>query len=240
MMKEPNELADDRAKGGRKQLSGRARRSGTVPAVLRAFLAVALGASGLLGVLAAGAQPAGASTSGADGFTWASPVNAFTISGSSQVMTAGSCPTQNLCVAGDNLGDISTSTNPTGGTTKWSSLASIQKSGTQDVITSISCPSTSFCAAVDAGGDLHTSTNPAGGASTWNNSAQPEQIDSSSGGLTSISCPTANLCVAVDQAGNVLTSTNPTGGTTKWSSPVSIDSSASNGIDSVSCPTTTL
>ena len=62
--------------------------------------------------------------------------------------------------------------------------------------------------------------------------------------LVAVSCPSASLCVAIDAAGEVVTSTEPTAHGTHWrvstplpGLPVGPDP---NGLNAISCPSTTL
>jgi hypothetical protein len=136
-----------------------------------------------------------------------------------------SCPSQKLCVAVANGGEITTSTTPAvfG---SWTAT-SVEHEGE---ITGISCLTVSFCVATDIAGDVLTSTNPTGGPSAWTIS----HIDTGQF-LWAVSCPSTELCVVSDTGGNVLTSTTPTGGVSAWSKPVLADSHAE--MEHVSCPT---
>lgn len=140
------------------------------------------------------------------------------------------CPSANLCVGGDSLGNIVTSTKPTGGSSAWH----ITATGDTAEILSISCPSPSFCAAGDLNGNVLTSSNPAGGASAWHmaSAVSPGPIDG-------LSCPDASLCVALDSyyLNDVLTSTDPDGGASAWHT-VSLGTRAFGG--TVSCPDSSL
>ncbi len=139
-----------------------------------------------------------------------------------------SCPSINLCVAGDQTGDVVTSINPGGGANTWT-VTSID--GEND-IEGLSCPSTGLCVAVDSNGSILTSTNPTGGAGAWN------KIDvDGTNELSDVTCPSTKLCVAVGGAGNILTSTNPAGGTTAWTM---INVPGITALNGVSCPSTLL
>jgi hypothetical protein len=150
-------------------------------------------------------------------------------------LTAVSCPSESLCVAGDVAGNILSSTNPTGGLTAWSSAAV----SPQQSIQSVSCPSISLCVAVGYIGNVLTSTDPTGGASGWTKTT----IDQGSF-FDTVSCPAVSLCVAggggtsIDGEATILTSTNPTGGASSWSSaPVA---SGNEIVNAVSCPSDSL
>jgi hypothetical protein len=150
-------------------------------------------------------------------------------------LSAISCPNLQLCVAGDQSGDVVTSTKPPSGS--WSAAAKVDTAGP---ITGLSCPTTTFCGAVDQAGAFIWSTTPTRGTKHW---SHPVRIDSTMAvgggyaGLVAISCPSAKLCVAVDNASssNVLYSSNPTGGKAAWNT-VKLEGPAT----SVDCPTTTL
>ena len=134
------------------------------------------------------------------------------------------CPSVSLCVGG-GIGDVITSTDPTGGSATWKRV----DADPQNSISRVSCPSTSLCVAIDASGNVLTSTDPTGGPSAWEVGQlhDPNQIDG-------LSCPSEGLCVADDIKGNVLTSTNPAGGAATWSAPVNVDPNA--GLYAISCP----
>ena len=145
------------------------------------------------------------------------------------MLTALSCPSASLCVAGDRNRDIITSTDPLHG--HWRVVDTGIDTGFVG-ITAVSCPTTRLCAAADGSGHLITSTNPTGDASSWR-----VQI-TSPGGLYGISCPSAALCVAVGSSA-VWWSTNPTGGAAGWHSAV-VDSNGIGSMDAVTCPSTSL
>jgi hypothetical protein len=141
-----------------------------------------------------------------------------------------SCPSVSLCVATDNVGNLVSTTAPSGGREAWS-IANVDG---QIEVHSVSCPSPSLCVAVDQHGNVLTSSNPTGGAGAWT----VTHVDSISG-LYAISCPSTSLCVATDQVGNLLTSTNPTGGAAAWTvTHVAGSSFAGGGV--LSCPTASL
>jgi hypothetical protein len=143
-------------------------------------------------------------------------------------LTAISCPSASLCVAGDLAGNILTSTNPTGGPSPWNSAAVSPIGG-------VSCPSVSLCVAV-SGNHVLTATDPTGGASAWTKT----KIDTgTTNELNAVSCPSVSLCVAVDENGNIVTSTDPTGGASAWTK-TKIDTATSNQLKAVSCPSVSL
>ncbi len=143
-----------------------------------------------------------------------------------------SCPSSSLCVAGDNVGDILSSTDPTGGASAWNIT---NPSGTPGSITDSSCASTSLCV-VPRDGDVLTSTNPAGGASAWTSTPFPPLSPASA-----ISCPSNSLCVAGDDTNDIITSTNPTANA--WTGTRLATPPGQTGglfITSVSCPSISL
>ena len=72
-------------------------------------------------------------------------------------LTEISCPTVSFCAALDSVGDVVTSTDPTGPTSAWhvAKLPSNRLWG-------LSCPTSSFCVAADYQGNVFTSTDPDG------------------------------------------------------------------------------
>ena len=139
-----------------------------------------------------------------------------------------SCPSASLCVAGDDAGNILSSTNPTGGADAWNSAG-------VSSIRGVSCPSTSLCAAVDWS-NLLTATDPSGGASAWTTAAIAGYPS-----LSVISCPSVSLCVAGGGGPTILTiltSTDPIGGASAWTSAsIPFDRGT---LDGVSCPSVSL
>jgi hypothetical protein len=152
----------------------------------------------------------------------------------SQPLTAMSCPSVSLCVAGDQAGNILGSINPTGGPTAWSSTAVLSN----ESIFGVSCASVSLCVAV-GGKDVLIATAPAGGASAWTKTTpDPGSY------LYGISCPSISLCVvggggaSIHGGPTILTSTDPTGGASSWSS---VRVASGDGIvKAVSCPSVSL
>jgi hypothetical protein len=184
----------------------------------------------LIGLLMLLSLPAAAS---AASFTWNKAIRLEPVTDGG--LDAVSCPNLQLCVAGDQSGDVLTSTTPTKG--GWSAAAKVDHAG---AITAISCPTTTFCAAVDQAGALITSTSPTKGAKYWSHPVRVDPSTSVGGGyagLEAISCPSAALCVAVDNAANsnVVYSTDPTGGKAAWKT-VGLEGPAT----SVDCPTASL
>jgi hypothetical protein len=115
-------------------------------------------------------------------------------------------------VAVDEVGNLLTSTNPTGGVGSWQSIRLPQVSRRTNGFRGVSCPTASFCVANSAG-RFATSTNPAGGAGAWNVHPDP---GSSFFGL--ITCASASLCIATNGPNELLVSVNPMAPTPSWSS----------------------
>lgn len=147
---------------------------------------------------------------------WSAPVQVdHEAPGFDGLLVSISCPSASFCVASDSLGDVLTSTDPTGGYFAWHS-AHVDSSAL-----SMSCPSVSLCVAGDDAGNLLTSTNPGGGAGAWNSThvastAIGGGICQNEDACQGVSCPTVSLCIAVDGSGDVLSSTDPTGGSSAW------------------------
>ncbi len=79
-----------------------------------------------------------------------------------------------LCVAvcrHTNLGEVFTSTEPTGGANAWTKT--FDPGGS---LYAVSCPAVSFCVGADGAGDVVSSTDPAGGASTWAHATLSERL----------------------------------------------------------------
>ncbi|HXA55221.1 MAG TPA: hypothetical protein VNV37_10165 [Solirubrobacteraceae bacterium] len=133
------------------------------------------------------------------------------------------CPSTELCVAVDNVGDVLSTTNPTGGTAAWRSARVAED------FTAVACPSTELCVAI-GGHTIATSTDPTGGAAAWS-------IVHVGRELAALSCASARLCVATNEhGGDVWTSTDPAGGAGAWSE-ATVEERALSGI---SCPSVKL
>ena len=171
-----------------------------------------------------------AASSGAT-FRWSSPT---TIDGAPftqpHAVTAASCPTASLCVAGDDHGDILTSSAPNGGPTGWHSIRQVDP---PSPFTAISCPSQSLCVAVSQSGDVAFSRHPAGGAGAWrviHGVAGPSEP------LLGVSCASVSLCVAIDDRGGVVASTHPTAGRHAWKRTSVIPARRSDPLTGIACP----
>ncbi len=119
-------------------------------------------------------------------------------------LSALSCPSVSLCVAGDWDGDVVTSTDPTGGSGAWTAAyVDTDQEGAHDgavqaIIGNISCVSAALCAASDGTGGVVTSSDPTRGASAWRLSrAAPVTDGQGGGGFWSLSCPSAWLCASL-------------------------------------------
>ncbi len=126
-------------------------------------------------------------------------------------LTAVSCPSERLCVAVDDRGNVLTSTDPTGGPRTWAKRHVDRRGGR---LTAVSCPSASLCVAVDVHGNALASTEPAR-PGTWIANYVDRGADHITGrqtSLTGVSCPSLSLCVVVDSAGNVVTGSAPATG----------------------------
>jgi hypothetical protein len=132
-----------------------------------------------------------------------------------------SCPSNTMCVAVGEHGQMLVSTDPAGGAGAWRQ-SEVDEGHT---LFGVSCPSTELCVAVDSAGDVLTSADPGGGAGAWSAAHLVEQV------LRAVSCASESLCVAVDQAGDVVASKHPTAGVSAWT----VSSVASTPLLGVSC-----
>lgn len=127
-----------------------------------------------------------------------------------------SCPTTHLCVAVTTLGQIYSTTNPTGPASSWN-VTEPPSEGGHTHLYGVSCPTASLCVAVSGrkpnSGKVFTSTDPTGGPEAWHLTDLGESYD-----LRAISCSSPNLCVAAGANGELVVSTNPTGGVSAWTS----------------------
>lgn len=136
-------------------------------------------------------------------------------------LTGVSCPSVSLCVAVDAVGNVVTSTTPTGGASAWTvtyvdngiDYECYHYGGSgpmcQPVLVGVSCASGSLCVAIDTAGNVISSSNPTGGKSAWSG-ASPYSSVPGAYSFNGVACPSVSLCVAVDgYAGEVVT-WNPT------------------------------
>ena len=145
------------------------------------------------------------------------------------MLTALSCPSASLCVAGDNAGNILTASDPVAGPGAWSIAVADQGQG----IVGVSCPSVSMCVAADGAGNIFVSSDPTGGES-----ARSRTKTAGSGVLESVSCASVTLCVAVGDGPMMFTSSDPSGGPSAWSS-ARVGSGGDRAL-AVSCPSVSL
>jgi hypothetical protein len=119
------------------------------------------------------------------------------------------CPTDTLCVATDDGGNILWSTDPTGGARAWHlvhlNLGYPLGRSAEGSADQIECPSVAECIAFSSYfGEVVSATHPTGGASAWTVTEADPGAD-----LTSLSCPSASLCIAGDANGHVVVGTGP-------------------------------
>jgi hypothetical protein len=120
-----------------------------------------------------------------------------------------SCPSELLCVMGDDGGNVVTSTNPTGDASGWTVTHIGTGSGTENL--GVSCAS-SLCVAADGLGYVFTSTNPTGGPGAWTATNL-----GAGDAISAVSCPTASFCLGAGGGyGTVTWTTDPTGGAGAW------------------------
>jgi hypothetical protein len=140
-------------------------------------------------------------------------------------MTAISCPTTALCVAGDQSGHILVSTAPTGGRSAWTRLS--LAAGTTR-IEGVSCPTAALCVAVASDGKAYWSSDPTGGVAAWHAASL------SAFTISGISCGSANLCVAVGGGAAYIT-TDPMSPASVWTGhPLSSGTTLLQGVSCVS------
>jgi hypothetical protein len=130
-------------------------------------------------------------------------------------ITAVSCVSTTLCVAGGGEGELLTTTDPTAVAPTWT-LVPLNQTAPVGYITSISCPSTTSCVATDQKGNVLISGDPSGGPSAWSVTRVDLAAQAIGPSLSGVSC-VSELCVAVDNFGGAFASTNPLGGTGAWS-----------------------
>ena len=157
------------------------------------------------------------------------------LAGVAQTLVGISCPTETLCVAVDENGYVTESTNPAAGkAATWTPYRVDPDTGYPPdyQLTAVSCAVSgqqTLCAAIDQGGRVWTSTDPAGGASTWH---AHQLIDSY--GLRKVACPSVSFCV-VAGAGMVYSSGDPADGTNATWTGQAVDAA-----EMLSCPTTSV
>jgi hypothetical protein len=134
-----------------------------------------------------------------------------------------SCPTAHFCAAVDDIGNVFTTTNPTGGKSAWH--------GTEidDIeLLAVGCSGPSLCAALDYYGNAFTSKAPSSGI--WHRAALTTQ---SGAEFYGVSCAGSSLCVGVEAGGTIYRTNNPGAVTPKWRK-----TKVGRGAwDDVNCPT---
>ena len=141
-------------------------------------------------------------------------------------LTAVSCLTGTLCVAGGPEDLLFASAGPVGAA--WHEISGPSFGMTAGTIAGVACASASACIAVDGAGNVLSSSAP---TSAW----ELAHVDAHP--LTAAACPSASLCVTVDDVGDVLTSNNPAGGAAAWAT-APID--PGHGLSGVACPSAEL
>lgn len=117
-----------------------------------------------------------------------------------------SCPTTTFCAAVDDIGNVFTTTHPTGGKAQW------HKRQVDNIeMLTIDCASATMCAALDYYGNALTSSNPAAGP--WSS----VKISATNGAAYySVSCPSKSLCAAVESDGKIAYTTSPGAAAPTW------------------------
>jgi hypothetical protein len=133
-----------------------------------------------------------------------------------------SCPTANFCAAVDDIGNVFTTSNPTGGKAAWhgAEIDNIE-------LLQVGCSGPHLCAALDYYGNALTSTAPLSGV--WHSA---HLTDHSGAAFYGVSCAGSSLCVGVEASGTIYRTTNPGAATPKWHK-----SHATGSWNSVACPT---
>jgi hypothetical protein len=116
-----------------------------------------------------------------------------------------SCASAHFCAVVDDIGNVFTTTHPTGSKSAWTgeSVDSIE-------LNEISCASSHLCAAVDYYGRTLVSGTPVA-ANTWHISGVPSGANGS--GLPGVSCVGTALCVTALDAGVLEVATHPASAT---------------------------
>jgi len=128
-----------------------------------------------------------------------------------------SCPSAQLCVSGDELGNLLVATDPSSGA--WHQI----DGGGSVQITDSACPSPTLCLAVDDNGDALSSTNPTGGAEDWtftNIAPFPQGEETAANAFFAVSCPGRSFCAIAANKGQIFTSQNPFAVTTTEVAPI--------------------
>jgi hypothetical protein len=173
-------------------------------------------ASGTQNLIAASTDPTGGPGAWATAYVgegrFESPSGTPAIS--SRQIQGISCPTTKLCVAVTTLGQVYSSTDPTGPASAWNDTE-LKPTGTNIHLYGVSCPTESFCVTVSGrrvnAGKIFTSTNPTGGPGAWQETDLGEGFD-----FRAVSCSSPTFCVAAGANGELVASRNPGGGAGTW------------------------
>lgn len=139
-----------------------------------------------------------------------------TVGGVTFGLEAISCPSETLCVAVDEAGDVVSSEDPSGGTSAWHIVQLPNAHGYShqfNDLTDVSCVSATFCAAVNIDGEAFIASEPTGPASAWSTRLP---IYYGPALLMGISCTAGPVCVAVGSDGQTIESIDPGGGAADW------------------------
>jgi hypothetical protein len=178
----------------------------------------------------AGTGAIAASTDG--GVTWVSETFPGALGEFEQAPAT--CVTNVLCVAGNNQGAVTASTNASSGeSATWSPGLSVTEGFNEIQVHEHSCPSENLCVATDNAGRIMTSDDPAAGASSWSVEAPAEPFEH----FAALDCQSTIFCAATDDQGNVLTSGEPANGAKTWTK-ASIDPGVA--ITHLVCPLSSL
>ena len=119
-----------------------------------------------------------------------------------------SCPAPDLCVSGDDLGNLLVASNPFAGSDAWRQI----DGGGSVQITDVDCVSSTLCLAIDNNGDVLTSEKPAGGPGDWtfaNLLPYPGVDATAANALWAASCPSRSFCAIAVNHGQIFTSHDP-------------------------------
>jgi hypothetical protein len=192
---------------------------------------VMLTAAVLLSLIAWGAASASADTP----LQWSSPAAVDDGAFANRI----SCPTATLCVAGDNNGDVMTSTNPSGGSDAWSVFPI---AGEPSLVDASCLPGDGFCLVIDDNGTIWGSSTPTE-FDTWSSNTEYSNGGTALAGVSCVHGTSANLG-AVDQcevaAGDsMLWSADPSDGSDADWNAEGADTTG-NTLTDDSCPTISL
>ena len=179
-------------------------------------------------VLTSGNPGGGASAWGFDHID-AALAAGITGSGIPATVTGVACHSTGGCVAGDNTGDILSTSDPAGGASTWNVFNNVDNPPTAFYTSffGAACPSGSECLINDTNNNFAVVDPAATTTPVLTSFGRP---------LYDLSCPSTSLCVGVGSGGHIVTSTNPAGGPSAWHT-TTIDLYQLTG---VSCPTANL